>query len=933
MSWLIPLSAGHPLAFIALVLLPLIWWLLKVMPPKPDLEIFPPLKTLAKVLKNDNTPHKTPWWLTFLRMLMAAAVILAIADPGFNRAVKLDGATGPLIIVHDNGWPSKRIETIQRATAESLITEAARSERVIYIAATSQANTADTGPFDPDTARKHLASLTSAPVFADRRTVIANLISKLPENANATMAILSDGISNPKDEAAFAALDTSKVAATLWYTPPQTPFAAITSVKNTAEALEIEVARFGKLDEASLIAFDGKSRRIGETKITFNANDTSATGKILAPIELRNDIQSVTIEGQKLSGGTYVLDDNLRRRRVALLSGADGDLAQPLLSPLYYIRKAIEPFADIVTPRNLDLSASLVELIATNPSVIIMADIGAMPEQSVKPLETWIENGGVLLRFAGPRLAATVDDKFLPVILRQGERALGGTMSWTDAQPVAEFPKNSPFAAIPTPKDVTVTRQVLAEPDSSLSDKTWASLTDGTPLVTADKRGRGQIILFHVTPQATWSNLPISGTFVEMLRQTIALASTTGQRNADGSKLSLKPWRIIAADGAIGPAPADAQPLEVSDKMLATNQNPPGLYGNEDGAIALNLLKSGAKLEPATIPILKTKVQTQDYVTAETKLWKGPLLGLAALLLILDCLVMIWTKRQLSSTLKLATALLFISLVPPTLLYPTPGFAQQSDAKPGDQEAVEAISKTRLAYVITSNADIDRVSKEGLEGLTMFLRNKTALEPDDPVGIDPATAELTFYPMLYWPIDPDGTMPSKQALANIDAYMQAGGSVLFDTRDQGSSSFTLNDDTSPATRRLREILDGMNVPPLEPVPSDHVLTKSFFLLKDFVGHYAGSPLWVEQSQDSDLRVDRPVRSGDGVSPILITGNDLASAWALNVDGEPLYPTEPNDPQQRIYALRGGVNIVMYMLTGNYKADQVHIQALLERLGQ
>ncbi len=933
MSWLIPISAGYPLALAALVLLPLIWWLLKVMPPKPDLEIFPPLKTLARVLKNDNTPYKTPWWLTFLRMTMAAAVIFAIADPGVSRDVKLDGSKGPLVILLDNGWPSKRIEAIQRTTAESLIAEAARTERVIYLAATSQANASDTGPFDPDTARKYLASLASTPVFAQRKTVIANLIAKLPDDAKATIAILSDGVSDPQDQTAFAPVDTTKIATTLWYAPPRAPFAAITSVKNTPEALEIEVARFGKLDEASVIAFDGKSRRIGETKITFSDNETSATGEILAPIELRNDIQSVTIEGQKLSGATYVLDDNLKRRRVALLSGADGDLAQPLLSPLYYIRKAIEPFADIVTPRNLDLSASLVELIATNPSVIIMADIGAMPEPSVKPLETWIENGGVLLRFAGPRLAATVDDKFLPVILRQGERALGGTMSWTEARAVAEFPKTGPFASIPTPKNVTVTRQVLAEPESGLSDKTWASLTDGTPLVTADKRGKGQIVLFHVTPQATWSNLPISGTFVEMLRQTIALASTTGQRNADGSNLSLKPWRIIANDGAIGPAPADAQPLEVSDKMASTLQNPPGLYGNEVGALALNLLKTGAKLEPALVPILQTKVQTQDYVTAGTKSWKGPLLGLAALLLILDGLILIWTKRQLSSTLRIATALLFMSLVPLTVFVPTLGYAQQSDAKPGDQEAVEAISKTRLAYIITGNADIDRVSKEGLEGLTLFLKDKTALEPADPIGIDPATAELTFYPMLYWPIDPDGELPSKEALANIDAYMQAGGSVLFDTRDQGSSSFTLNEDASPATRRLREILDGMNVPPLEPVPSDHVLTKSFFLLKDFVGHYAGSPLWVEQSQDSDVRVDRPVRSGDGVSPILITGNDLASAWALTPDGQALYPTEPNDPQQRIYALRGGVNIVMYMLTGNYKADQVHIQALLERLGQ
>ena len=176
-------------------------------------------------------------------------------------------------------------------------------------------------------------------------------------------------------------------------------------------------------------------------------------------------------------------------------------------------------------------------------------------------------------------------------------------------------------------------------------------------------------------------------------------------------------------------------------------------------------------------------------------------------------------------------------------------------------------------------------------------------------------------------------MPSDNALAKVDAYMQAGGSVLFDTRDQGGSSFSLTEDASPANARLRAMLGAMNVPPLEPVPDDHVLTKSFYLLKEFPGRYSGSPLWVEQVLDTVSRADRPVRTGDGVSPILITGNDFASAWALDENGEPLYPTEPDDAEQRIMALRAGVNIVMYMLTGNYKSDQVHVPVLLERLGQ
>ena len=62
-------------------------------------------------------------------------------------------------------------------------------------------------------------------------------------------------------------------------------------------------------------------------------------------------------------------------------------------------------------------------------------------------------------------------------------------------------------------------------------------------------------------------------------------------------------------------------------------------------------------------------------------------------------------------------------------------------------------------------------------------------------------------------------------------------------------------------------------------------------------------------------------------------DDFAGAWAVDANGDALLPTVPPNPLQRIYALRAGVNIMMYMLTGNYKSDQVHVPVLLERLGQ
>jgi hypothetical protein len=162
--------------------------------------------------------------------------------------------------------------------------------------------------------------------------------------------------------------------------------------------------------------------------------------------------------------------------------------------------------------------------------------------------------------------------------------------------------------------------------------------------------------------------------------------------------------------------------------------------------------------------------------------------------------------------------------------------------------------------------------------------------------------------------------------------MKQGGTVLFDTRDQYASAID-GSTVTPGTERLRDILAHLNVPPLEPVPSDHVLTKAFYILPEFPGRFNGSPLWVEASAEASNTENRPVRTGDGVSPIMITANDFAGAWAVDESGNALLPTVPSDPMQRIYAYRAGVNIMMYMLTGNYKSDQVHVPVLLERLGQ
>ncbi len=200
------------------------------------------------------------------------------------------------------------------------------------------------------------------------------------------------------------------------------------------------------------------------------------------------------------------------------------------------------------------------------------------------------------------------------------------------------------------------------------------------------------------------------------------------------------------------------------------------------------------------------------------------------------------------------------------------------------------------------------------------------------MGVNVVTDELSVFPLLYWPVLTSPAPLSDAVLAKIDAFMKNGGMILFDTRDSQMPLSGVRGSAGDGGTPLATLLSKLDVPRLEPVSDEHVVTKSFYLLRSFPGRWDGGELWVEaQTNISDTQTRRALKS-DGVSSILVTSNDFAAAWALDDANRPQFPVVPGGEEQREMAYRVGVNIVMYALTGNYKADQVHIPALLERLG-
>ena len=933
------LGFAQPLVLLGLLSLPVLWWLLRLMPPRPRRVAFPPARLLFDIVPKEETPARTPWWLTLLRLTLAALVILAAAGPQWNPALETATGTAPIALLVDDGWTAAAAWAARMRTAEDLIARAETYNRGVAVVPLSEA-TRDISLETPGAARVRLRQIKPRSYGIERVEALPQIARFLAAAPGVEIIWLSDGVDlgRAKDFVDGLARAADKRPVTV-VDGGIGPAHGLAAADNAAGALTVKVLRAtgGTAENGLVRALDLKGLPLGEARFAFMPEERETDAQVDLPVEIRNDIARLEVAGEHSAGAVQLLDKRWRRRTVGVVSGATADTAQPLLDSTYYLSRALNPFADVRLAEGVGPAEGVSRFLDQNLPLLILADVGNVAGEARERLTKWIENGGVLVRFAGPRLAAA-DDDLVPVKLRRGGRILGGSLSWDKPQQLTGFSRESPFAGMPVPDDVTVTRQVLAEPDSELNDHSWATLADGTPLVTATKRGKGMIVLFHVTADTRWSDLPLSGAFVEMLKRLVGLAGSTAvaettAANPAGVRDAVPPSRVLDGFGAFGPPPSTARPVPSGFAGRASADHPPGFYGPPEGLLAVNTLLPSDR--PAPIDFAPLNARLEPYRLSEPRDLRGPILLIAFGLLAVDALVVfslaggmhrLMPRRRVAASLLVVTVLAAASLAPAT----------RASADPAaDDFAMKSTLETRLAYVVTGDSDVDAVSKAGLQGLTLFLAQRTALEAGEPIGLDIGRDELAFFPLIYWPIVPGAPKPSTEALARIDAYMKQGGTVLFDTRDALTAPPGPGGEArSPGMAELRAILSSLDIPELEPVPRDHVLTKTFFLLRDFPGRYSSGQLWVEaMPAEGEDEPARPARGGDGVSSIIITSNDLAGAWALRPDGQPLLPVVPGDPRQREFAFRAGVNIVMYTLTGNYKADQVHIPALLERLGQ
>ena len=937
----LPLGFAEPLVLIGLLTLPVLWWLLRLIPPRPRRINFPPTRLLLEIAPKEETPARAPWWLTLLRLTLAALVIIAAAGPLWNPPLATMKTHAPIAILIDDGWAAAASWDARLRTADDVISRAENDHRAVALIPLSEGargiSFATAG-----SARVRLHQIKPKPHTVERMEALPAVARFLADAHDVELIWLSDAT-----DVGHGAEFVNSLAQTLG-TRPITIVAggisqplALTAADNAAGALSVKVLRAspGAAATGTARALDLKGLTLGETSFAFKPADRETEVRFDLPVEIRNDIARVEITDERSAGAVQLLDKRWSRRTVGIVSGATADTSQPLLSSSYYVGRALGPFADVRLAQGELPAEAVTHFLDQHLPMLILADVGNVAGEAHDRLARWIEDGGVLVRFAGPRLAAS-DDDLVPVRLRRGGRTLGGALSWDKPQPLAAFSREGPFNGMAVPTDVTVSRQVLAEPDAALTENTWATLADGTPLVTAARRGKGLIVLFHVTGDTRWSDLPLSGTFVEMLKRIVGLAGTANvvAHNANAKTKdvheAVAPTRVLDGFGSFVSPPSTARPVPTDFSGSATADHPPGFYGPPENLLAVNTLAPADRLAALDFSAL-TNASHEIYRKSEPQDLRGLILVAALGLLLLDSLIVLYLGGGLSRLMpRISRAMAASMIVIAALAFALPHAGADDLPNP---DVPRSALETKLAYVVTGDRDVDSISKAGLGGLTLFLAQRTALEAGDPIGLDIGRDELAFYPLIYWPIVPGAARPSEEALKHIDSYMKQGGTVLFDTRDAVTAPPGAGGDTrSAGMLELRKILSSLDIPELEPVPRDHVLTKTFYLLRDFPGRFNSGQLWVEALpavSEDDEASRRPARGGDGVSSIIITSNDLAGAWALRPDGQPMLPMVEGEPRQRELAFRAGVNIVMYTLTGNYKADQVHVPALLERLGQ
>lgn len=863
-----------PLALLGLAILPPLYFILRLTPPAPRRLRFPPLALLQNLPDTQQTTHRLPLWMLLLRLTAATSLILGFAEPTLHPPPALPGS-GPVLLVIDNGWASAVTWPQTINSAETILSAAEAQNRGVAILATARDPSGAAphiqGVFSAATGLQIISAMQPEPWPADR----IGAASALQSAMETTRLYLADGITDgPGFQPFLKTLHPNRIFSPRALPPLLTP-ASLTASGH------LIIHTISNPSHAALLAESANGGILARAPF-----DAAGNASIDMPMPIANQIAKFVLDGPPTAGGTVLTDSSTHATRAGLVTGS-ANAESPFLGTLYFLRRALPPGTQII-PGTLD------RVTANKPGLIFLADTPLTQAQQTESAN-YIADGGILIRFAGP-LTAESPDKFSAAPLITGDRHLGGALTWTTPENLAPFPANTPFTGLPIDPKTSISQQILADPTTLDPATVWATLHDGTPLILGKAMGHGYLVNILTTANAGWSNLALSGLYPAILTRLSNLSQ--GIPENPNSPLPLR--SALNAFGGLNPPGITASLTPAQRNVMAISPTqPPGLYGSGTGSIALNPGNHVPALTAAPLP----DAAPLGNPTPPRRL--GPdLVALAVLLLGLDLIL----SLALRGTIPLRRLAFLIVLCLPVTA-----------------KAQNAALQTELGYIVTNNAATDHISADGLTYLSAYVSAHSSVQLSAPAALNPGTDDLSFYPLIYWPLPPNAPTPSPASCAAFVTYMNHGGLLVIDTQGGDANAQGSGAGFAPgASATFTRVTSCLNLPPLEALTTANVLARSFYIIPDFSGRFTGAPVFVATSAALDA---------DGVSPVIIGQNDWASAWARDASGAPEQTPLPGGEDQRIIADRFGLNLVIYALTGSYKSNQNSAPTLLDELGR
>lgn len=894
------LNFGNFLAFYAFISLPIIYFVLKSYPPLPTKYNFSSFFLLREIDMSAVTREKCPIWLLIFRLLLITLLIFFFSKPYLNKNPVAKNYES-FVVLSDKGWSIGSIWNDYKKIVENIAFEAEKAKKEVYFYDTTMK--IEQKPIKFNNAKDILLFLdknTPSPWQTDRENLRSILLKNDYFKNSKVFFIFSkfDSISFEKQKSILTLLRDN--VPNLEIIAPVRNIKIIKSYKVFENNNQIIIERFGNLDEENLEIRISTEQNLAlyRKKFLFEKGKNNIIIEENFPLEVSNLFYKIEVIGSNHAGASYFLDDLSKKKNIGIYSEDFNYIEKPLLSPAYYINKALNK------EHNIFLN-NLEEILKEKPSVIIFPKSKKLDRKNKKALISWLNNGGLLLKFASNRSSYEKDTFFNSHDYQPTIRNIGGDLSWNKILSLKEMNEDNIFKNISLKDDIFLKKQLIFTNFSTKNLKILVALEDETPLISMKKVGRGKVLLFHFTANNDWSNIPMSNIFIEFLSKALLLSQYENKNSMNSLQIDSE----INSFGTLEQSESlkTFENIYMLKKTKPSQNNLPGIYYNNEIIAALNL--AGNLQSQSFREKIYSKYNMKNYYKSNAFDLSGFILVIVMIMALVDILISSTIKNKLYFLKKLKnivnTMSLLIILISFTFIYNT--------------YSSEYLKNTFLAYIKSSNEKRNEISKYGLEALKNTLIRRTSISPEGVVGLDVNADTFFYFPFIYWPVDNEIISISENAKNKIKNYLKTGGIILFDIINFDRNKSILE---SKSYIFVKEFLLSIGIEDLNYIRRDHTLSKSFYLLEKYPGRWDSKVILIDNT-DLDLK--------DGVNSVIIGFNDWVGAWALDDNNYPMFPAVPGGERQREMAFRFGVNIIMYALTGNYKSDQIHSKSILNRM--